>query len=127
MPRISEEAIERIKSEVSVADLARRRGIELRGHGENLIGLCPFHDDHEPSLVITPAKNLWNCLGACARGGDVIRWVEVAEHVPFLRAVELLSRGYPNFTWPRKKSPRMQSESRPCPITLELNERELVE
>jgi DNA primase catalytic core len=91
MPRISDETIDRIKRDVSVADLARRRGIELRGHGENLIGLCPFHDDHEPSLVITPAKNLWNCLGACQKGGDVIRWVELAERVPFRRAVEILN------------------------------------
>ena len=38
-------------------------------------GLCPFHDDHEPSLVISPKKNLWHCLGACQTGGTVIDWV----------------------------------------------------
>jgi DNA primase catalytic core len=124
---IPQETIDRIKREVSVADLARQRGIELKGSGENLLGLCPFHEDHEPSLVITPAKNLWNCLGACGKGGDVIRWVETAEHVPFLRAVELLSRGYPNFSYPHKRGARTSTPSRPCPITLDMNERELVE
>jgi DNA primase len=122
MPRISEEEIERIKGEVSVVDLARRRGVELRGHGENLIGLCPFHDDHEPSLVITPAKNLWNCLGACQRGGDVIRWVEVAERVSFRRAIEILSGGYEPAAVPK----RLKTADARCPINEAMTDRELV-
>lgn len=115
MPRISDETIERVKRDVSVADLARRRGVELRGHGENLIGLCPFHDDHEPSLVITPAKNLWNCLGACQKGGDVIRWVEVAERVPFRRAVEILAG----------VAPAVPATTR-CPVSADMTDGELV-
>ncbi|MBK6520168.1 MAG: hypothetical protein IPG04_40080 [Polyangiaceae bacterium] len=38
--------------------------------GANLVGLCPFHDDREPSLVITPQPNR-HCLGRQA-GGSVI-------------------------------------------------------
>ena len=64
--------IDEIKSGVNVADLIRRRGIELKFHGKDLIGLCPFHNDKKPSLVVTPSKNLWHCLGACQEGGDVI-------------------------------------------------------
>jgi CHC2 zinc finger len=70
MVRIAESEIERLKREISVQRLAEGRGVKLKRHGADLIGLCPFHDDHEPSLVITPGKNLWNCLGACRRG----RW-----------------------------------------------------
>src|SRR6266545_2249653 len=90
MARIPEEELERLKREVSVARLAAARGIALTRHGADLIGRCPFHDDHEPSLVITPAKNLWHCLGACRRGGSVIDWVMQAEGVSFRHAVELL-------------------------------------
>lgn len=90
MARIPEEEIERIKHEVSVADLARARGVVLKRHGSDLIGLCPFHNDHQPSLVITPSKNLWHCLGACKTGGSVIDWVMKAEGVSFRHAVELL-------------------------------------
>jgi DNA primase len=61
MARIPDHEIERLKAEVSVERLAEARGITLERHGMDLIGLCPFHDDHEPSLVITPAKNLWLC------------------------------------------------------------------
>ena len=54
------------------------------------MGRCPFHDDKTPSLVITPEKNLWHCLGACQVGGSVIDWVMRAEGVSFRHAVELL-------------------------------------
>ena len=90
MPRIPDEEIDRLKRDVDLAALVRSRGIELRSHGANLLGLCPFHNDHEPSLVITPAKNLWNCLGACGKGGSVIDWVMRSEGVSFRHAVELL-------------------------------------
>jgi DNA primase len=50
-------------------------GIELRRHGTDLLGLCPFHDDREPSLVVSPKGDLWHCLGACQTGGSVIDWV----------------------------------------------------
>ncbi|MCP5442312.1 MAG: hypothetical protein H6968_04705 [Chromatiaceae bacterium] len=40
---------------------------EAETPGVDLIGLCPFYDDKEPLLVITPKQNLWHCLGACQR------------------------------------------------------------
>jgi DNA primase len=94
MAWIAESEIERLKREVSVERLAEARGVKLKRHGADLIGLCPFHNDHEPSLVITPSKNLWNCLGACRRGGSAIDWVMLAEGVSFRHAVELLKRDY---------------------------------
>ena len=94
MPRVPEELKERLKREVSVQRLAEARGIKLRRVGKELIGLCPFHDDHSHSLNIDPVENVWNCLGACGRGGDVIEWVMVAEGVSFTHAVELLRRDH---------------------------------
>ena len=91
MPRIPQYEIDRLKVEVSVQRLAEGKGIELRPHGGgNLIGRCPFHDDRTPSLVITPGKNLWHCLGACQAGGSPIDWVMRAEGVSFRHAVEIL-------------------------------------
>ncbi len=95
MARIAESEIERLKREISVERLAEARGVKLKRHGADLIGLCPFHDDHQPSLVITPGKNLWNCLGACRRGGTVIDWIMLAEGVSFRHAVELLREDLP--------------------------------
>jgi len=94
MARIPTGELERLKREVSVERLAEARGIRLSRKGADLVGLCPFHDDTEPSLVVTPAKNLWHCLGACQAGGSVIDWVMRAEGVSFRHAVELLQADY---------------------------------
>lgn len=90
MARIPTDEIERIKRDIPIQRLAEARGVELKRHGSNLIGLCPFHDDNEPSLVISPDKNLWHCLGACQAGGSVIDWVMRAQGVSFRHAVEIL-------------------------------------
>jgi DNA primase len=104
MPRIPDEVIERVKSEVSLERLAEARGVKLTRHGADLHGLCPFHDDREPSLVISPKKNLWHCLGKCSTGGTVIDWVMRAEGVSFRHAVELLSAGKWSSSGPAKIS-----------------------
>jgi hypothetical protein len=90
MARIPEQELERLKREVSVARLAEARGVKLQRVGSDLHGLCPFHDDREPSLVISPERNLWHCLGACQAGGSVIDWVMRAEGMSFRHAVEWL-------------------------------------
>jgi DNA primase len=94
MARIPEAEIERLKREVAVERLAEARGVVLERRGADLVGLCPFHEDREPSLVVTPAKNLWHCLGACQAGGSAIDWVMRAEGVSFRHAVELLLADY---------------------------------
>jgi DNA primase len=94
MARIPDGVIERLKTEVSVQRLADARGVVLTNHGADLHGRCPFHDDRTPSLVITPSKNLWHCLGACQAGGTAIDWVMKAEGVSFRHAVELLQNDY---------------------------------
>ncbi len=94
MARIPKPELDRIKSDISLERLASSMGVILKRHGADLIGLCPFHDDKEPSLVITPKTNLWHCLGACQTGGSVIDWVIKAEGVSFRHAVELLQADY---------------------------------
>jgi DNA primase len=90
MARVPEELIRRIKEVIPLADLCRDYGIILKSHGADLVGHCPFHDDTTPSFVVTPAKNLWHCLGACQAGGDVITLVMKREKLSFRHAVEKL-------------------------------------
>jgi len=96
MARIPQSELDRLKRETDLAALVRARGVELKRHGKDLLGLCPFHDDKEPSLVVTPSKGLWNCLGACGEGGTVVDWVMKTEGVSFRHAVELLREGLPS-------------------------------
>src|ERR1051325_7089314 len=53
------------------------------------LGLCPLHDDHQPSFLVDPRKNLFYCYG-CRRGGDIVRFVELYHQVTFPQAVALL-------------------------------------
>ncbi|MBV1911954.1 MAG: toprim domain-containing protein [Kangiellaceae bacterium] len=90
MARIKDEIIEKLKNEVSLVRLMESQGFELKKHGKDYLCRCPFHNDKTPSLVVTPSKNLWNCLGACGVGGSIIDWVIKREGVSFRRAVEIL-------------------------------------
>ena len=124
MARIPQDELERLKREVDLAELVRVSGVELRQHGKDLLGLCPFHDDHEPSLVVTPSKNLWNCLGACGEGGTVIDWVMRTQGVSFRHAVEILRNGS-RVTAP-VKAKRSTIRRLPLPVGEEAEGAELV-
>jgi DNA primase len=89
MARIPEDELERIKSEVSVQRLVEASGIELKRVGRDLVALCPFHAEKSPSFKVSPAKNLWHCLG-CNAGGGPIDWVMKSKGISFRHAVELL-------------------------------------
>jgi DNA primase catalytic core len=92
MPRIPDGELERVKSAVSLERLCQGYGIELKPQGKDLIGRCPFHADKTPSFIVTPAKNLWHCLGACGIGGDNIQLVMKQEKISFRHAVEKLQQ-----------------------------------
>lgn len=62
---------------------------ELTRSGSELRCLCPFHDDHKPSLRLNPAKQLWFC-DVCGEGGDVFRYVEKKQGLTFFEAVQRL-------------------------------------
>ncbi len=94
MARIPEAEIERLKSEIAVERLVEASGIALKKSGKDQIGKCPFHEDAEPSLVVTSSKNLWHCFG-CGAGGGPIDWVMKTQGVSFRHAVEILREGAP--------------------------------
>ena len=95
--------------------LAEARGIKLRRSGKELIGLCPFHKDTNPSLNIDPVKNVWHCKGACGEGGDVIEWVMRAEGVSFSHALEMLKRDYlPSAATERRPAAETNARCRNC-------------
>ena len=90
MARISTEELEKLKRQVSLVDLCRHYGIELKAMGpDNLMGRCPFHADATPSFGVTPSKNLWNCLAGCG-GGDTLQLVMRKQGVSFRHAAEIL-------------------------------------
>ncbi len=127
MARIPENEVERLKREISVERLAEARGIKLVKQGSDLLGKCPFHNDRTPSLVITPGKNLWHCLGECGTGGSVIDWVMRAEGVSFRHAVELLRKDHlPLAAGPVAAVKQSTVRKLPAPVTAEAGDGELL-
>jgi hypothetical protein len=61
----------------------------LRKRGREFVGLAFCHDDRRPSMRINPEKQLWYC-DPCARGGDVISFIQLAEKVDFKEACQIL-------------------------------------
>jgi DNA primase catalytic core len=128
MARIPEEEIGRLKREISVERLAEARGVKLRRSGKELLGLCPFHEDRNPSLRIDPVKNVWNCLGACGGGGTSIDWVMRAEGVSFRHACELLREDhFPLAASSNGKPPQLSTVPKlPAPVSRDADDRALL-
>ena len=127
MARIPEEVIERLKEEVSLQRLVELAGVELRRQGKDLVGLCPFHEERTGSLVVSPEKNLWHCMGACQAGGSVIDWVMRAEGVSFRHAVELLRDGVAPSALDGQRAVRSTVAKLPSPLPIGADGRELLE
>jgi DNA primase catalytic core len=123
MARIPEAEIERIKREVSLERLVEASGIELRKTGKDLFGKCPFHEDGTASLSVTPAKNLWHCLGACGEGGDVFAWVMKRNGVSFRHAYELLREGLSSLVASPVKKTTVRAL--PPPVSFDADDRAL--
>lgn len=64
--------------------------VELKQVGTSLQGLCPFHDDRNPSFTVYPDQGKWKCFG-CDKGGDVFNFVMLLEGLDFKGALEYLA------------------------------------
>ena len=90
MAGIPEEIIERVKAEANIVDVVSDY-VRLRRTGKNWTGLCPFHDDKNPSLSVDKAKGLFHCFG-CGESGDVFDLVMRMRSIPFREALEYLKK-----------------------------------
>ena len=68
MARIPEQELDRLKREISVQRLAEAQGVKLKRHGADLIGLCPFHDDKNPSMWVNARWNICRCFKPSCKG-----------------------------------------------------------
>ena len=54
--------------------------------GRSFVSLCPFHDDKNPSMMISKEKQIFKCF-VCGAGGNAISFVEKYERIPFAQAI----------------------------------------
>ncbi|GAB7541663.1 CHC2 zinc finger domain-containing protein [Cupriavidus sp. 8B] len=125
MARIPEGELEHLKADISVQRLVEASGVALKKSGKDWLGLCPFHEDREPSLVVSPAKNLWHCFG-CQVGGGPIDWVMKHKGVSFRHAVELL-RADPALAASSAGAGRATVRSLPLPVAPDADDQALLD
>jgi DNA primase len=88
--RIRNEDIALVRERSQIADVVGEY-LQLRSAGGNdLKGLCPFHDEKSPSFNVTPSNGLFYCFG-CGEGGDVFDFVRKIEHLSFTETIERLA------------------------------------
>jgi DNA primase len=69
--------IDAAKEAVPIEQLAERLSGEGKRRGREIAFICPLHDDHDPSLIVDPEKQVWFCH-PCAVGGDVVELARLA-------------------------------------------------
>lgn len=85
---ITNEMINEIRNKVDIVEVISKY-IPLTQRGKNFFGVCPFHDDHSPSMSVSKEKQIFTCF-TCGVSGNVFTFVSDYEHIGFYDAVRLL-------------------------------------
>ncbi len=89
MPVLSNEEINNIRKSVNIVDIIGNY-INLEKKGKNYFGICPFHDDHTPSMSVSEEKQIYTCF-VCGASGNVFTFIRDYENVSFIEAVNKIA------------------------------------
>lgn len=89
MAYISEEEITNIRNEANIVDIISSY-IPLNKSGSDYVGVCPFHDDHSPSMHVSTKLNIFKCF-VCNAGGNVFSFVQKYENVSYVEAIKIVA------------------------------------
>ena len=85
MEKIPYETILDIQKRVNIVDIISEY-LPIEQKGKNYFAICPFHDDHNPSMSISPEKQIYTCF-VCGESGNVFNFVMNYEKISFTEAV----------------------------------------
>ena len=86
MPRIAAEEVAKIREEADIVEIISDY-IPLTQRGKNFFGVCPFHQDHSPSMSVSREKQMFKCF-SCGAAGNVFKFVSDYENISFVEAIE---------------------------------------
>ena len=86
MARLSDQEINHIRAKADIVDVIGHY-VPLVRKGKDYRCVCPFHDDHSPSMNISSEKQIYKCF-ACGAGGNVFTFVKEYEKISFIEAVK---------------------------------------
>lgn len=81
--------INEIRSKVDIVDVISGY-LPLTQKGKNFFGVCPFHDDTNPSMSVSREKQIYRCF-SCGASGNVFGFIMDYEHISFKEALKLLA------------------------------------
>lgn len=85
MASLSNEELNKIRNSVNIVDVIGS-SINLEKKGKNYFGICPFHDDHTPSMSVSDEKQIFTCF-VCGASGNVFSFVKDFNNITFMEAV----------------------------------------
>lgn len=77
--------INEIKEKADIVDIIGEH-VHLEKQGANYVGLCPFHEDKNPSLIVSPTKRIFKCF-SCNESGNAISFIEKFKKISFMEAL----------------------------------------
>ncbi len=86
MEKIPYETISNIQKRVNIVDVISKY-LPITKRGKNYFAICPFHDDHNPSMSISEEKQIYTCF-VCGASGNVFTFVQNYEKISFTSAVK---------------------------------------
>lgn len=90
MALISQKEINEIRNAASIVDIISTY-IPLTQKGKNYFGVCPFHEDHSPSMSVSDEKQIYKCF-SCGATGNVFTFIENYLNVNFAEAVAIIAK-----------------------------------
>lgn len=90
MSNISSEKIDEIRQSIDIVDIVREY-VPLTQRGKNFFGVCPFHQDHSPSMSVSKERQMFKCF-SCGAAGNVFKFVSEIESISYLEAVGKLAQ-----------------------------------
>ncbi|MBE6151794.1 MAG: DNA primase [Firmicutes bacterium] len=89
MAKLTTQQINDIRSSVDIVDIVSKY-IPLTQKGKNFFGVCPFHDDHSPSMSVSQEKQIYTCF-SCGATGNVFKFIMDYDNISFPEAIKKIA------------------------------------
>lgn len=84
--KIDNNTLNEIRNNLDIVEIISNY-LPLTSKGKNYFGVCPFHDDHSPSMSVSKEKQIYTCF-SCGATGNIFKFIQDYENISFIEAVK---------------------------------------